>query len=121
MSIVIVQPMILWLWVGGIVMVLGTLLALFPGRRRRNPLDPVSAPIATDFPPPASDPVVATVERPSDVVDDAQVDADTDPSNSRAKELYKHGETPRDHAHESVENPPEGEERIKPDAPRHDP
>jgi len=72
---VIVQPMILWLWVGGIVMVLGTLLALFPGRRRRNPLDPVSAPIATDFPPPASDPVVATVERPSDVVDDAQVDA----------------------------------------------
>lgn len=50
-----------------------------------------------------------------------QVDADTDPSNSRAKELYKHGETPRDHAHESVDNPPEGEERIKPDAPRHDP
>lgn len=43
---VIVQPLIVWLWVGGIVMVLGTLLALFPGRRR-NPLDPVSTPAAT--------------------------------------------------------------------------
>ncbi len=49
-----------------------------------------------------------------------QVDEDTDPSNSRAHEMYKQGETPRDHAHESRENPPEGEERIKPDAPRHD-
>ncbi len=45
---VIVQPLIVWLWIGGIVMVLGTLLALFPGRRRRNPLDPVSAPLAVD-------------------------------------------------------------------------
>jgi len=43
-----VQPLIVWLWIGGIVMVLGTLLALFPGRRRRNPLDPVSAPLAVD-------------------------------------------------------------------------
>ena len=49
-----------------------------------------------------------------------QVDEDTDPSNTRAREMYKQGETPRDHAHESRENPPEGEERIKPDAPRHD-
>ncbi len=48
-----------------------------------------------------------------------QVDDDTDPSNSRAKQLYKDGETPNDHSHESRENPPEGEERIKPDAPRH--
>ena len=49
-----------------------------------------------------------------------QVDEDTDPSNTRAREMYKQGETPRDHAHESRENPTEGEERIKPDAPRHD-
>ena len=48
------------------------------------------------------------------------VDEATDPSNTRAREMYKQGETPRDHAHESRENPPEGEERIKPDAPRHD-
>ena len=47
---VIVQPLILWLWVGGIVMVVGTLLALFPGRRRRNPLDPVSAPVVSTLP-----------------------------------------------------------------------
>ena len=40
---VTVQPLIMWLWIGGGVMALGTLLAVFPGRRR-NPLDPVSAP-----------------------------------------------------------------------------
>lgn len=49
-----------------------------------------------------------------------QVDGDTDPSNSRAREMYKDGDAPRDHAHQSRENPPEGEQRIKPDAPRHD-
>lgn len=49
-----------------------------------------------------------------------QVDDDTDPSNSRAREMYKDGDAPRDHSHESTESPPEGEERIKPDAPRRD-
>jgi cytochrome c-type biogenesis protein CcmF len=41
---VIIQPLVVWLWVGGIVMAVGTALSLFPGRRR-NPLDPVSAPV----------------------------------------------------------------------------
>jgi cytochrome c-type biogenesis protein CcmF len=41
---VIVQPLVTWLWVGGMVMLVGTALSLFPGRRR-NPLDPVSAPL----------------------------------------------------------------------------
>jgi cytochrome c-type biogenesis protein CcmF len=41
---VMVHPMVTWLWIGGGVMVLGTALSLFPGRRR-NPLDPVSAPV----------------------------------------------------------------------------
>ncbi len=41
---VIVQPMVSWLWVGGLLMALGTLLAAFPGRRRRA-VDAVSAPI----------------------------------------------------------------------------
>jgi cytochrome c-type biogenesis protein CcmF len=41
---VIVQPLVTWLWIGGIVMALGTVLAAFPGRRR-NPIDPVSAPL----------------------------------------------------------------------------
>src|SRR5690606_1297885 len=43
---VIVQPMVTWLWIGGVVMLAGTVLALFPGRRRR-PVDPVSAPLST--------------------------------------------------------------------------
>jgi cytochrome c-type biogenesis protein CcmF len=38
-----VQPLILWLWVGGVVMFLGTALAAWPGRRRR-PTEPASAP-----------------------------------------------------------------------------
>ena len=45
---VAVKPMIMWLWVGGTLMAIGTVLAAFPGRRRRQPTDPVSAPIALD-------------------------------------------------------------------------
>lgn len=41
---VTIQPLIIWLWIGGGVMAFGTLLAVFPGRRR-NPIDPVSAPL----------------------------------------------------------------------------
>ena len=37
-----VQPLILWLWVGGAVMLAGAVLAAFPGRRRR-PTAPTSA------------------------------------------------------------------------------
>ena len=37
--------MILWLWIGGLMMAIGTLLAAFPGTRRRRPTDPVSAPV----------------------------------------------------------------------------
>ncbi len=44
---VFVKPMILWLWIGGAVMAIGTLLSAFPGSRRRKATDPVSAPIAT--------------------------------------------------------------------------
>ncbi|MGQ0833061.1 MAG: heme lyase CcmF/NrfE family subunit [Microthrixaceae bacterium] len=49
---VIIQPMALWLWVGGGLMAFGTLLAAWPGRRRRRPTDPVSAPIG-EVPEPA--------------------------------------------------------------------
>jgi cytochrome c-type biogenesis protein CcmF len=38
------MPFSMWLWVGGGLMAVGTLLAAFPGRRRR-PTDPVSAPV----------------------------------------------------------------------------
>jgi cytochrome c-type biogenesis protein CcmF len=47
---VTVQPLIIWLWIGGAVMALGTLLAVFPGKRR-NPIDAVSSPIAGASPP----------------------------------------------------------------------
>ncbi|MEO6628135.1 MAG: heme lyase CcmF/NrfE family subunit [Aquihabitans sp.] len=46
---VIVQPLIVWLWTGGAVMAIGSMMAAFPGRRRR-PVDPVSAPVATGRP-----------------------------------------------------------------------
>jgi cytochrome c-type biogenesis protein CcmF len=41
---VIVQPLIMWLWIGGGIIVIGTLMAAWPGRRRR-PIAPVSAPV----------------------------------------------------------------------------
>ena len=46
---VTVQPLVVWLWIGGGVMAVGTALAAYPGRRR-DPLDPVSAPIPTRDP-----------------------------------------------------------------------
>jgi len=39
-----IQPMIVWLWIGGLVIAGGTLMAVVPGNRRR-PTDPVSAPL----------------------------------------------------------------------------
>jgi cytochrome c-type biogenesis protein CcmF len=39
-----IKPMVLWLWVGGALMALGTIFSAFPGRRRRA-TDPVSAPV----------------------------------------------------------------------------
>jgi cytochrome c-type biogenesis protein CcmF len=41
---VTVQPLIMWLWIGGGIMAFGTMLAAFPGRRRRG-IEPVSAPV----------------------------------------------------------------------------
>ena len=46
----VVQPLIVWMWIGAGLMAFGTMLAAFPGRRRR-PTDPVSAPAGrTDEP-----------------------------------------------------------------------
>lgn len=38
-----IQPLVQWLWIGGIMMAVGTLFALIPGKRRR-PTAPASAP-----------------------------------------------------------------------------
>ena len=44
-----VKPLILWLWIGGGLMAIGTVLAAFPGKRRR-PTAPVSADTAMNRP-----------------------------------------------------------------------
>jgi cytochrome c-type biogenesis protein CcmF len=41
---VTVQPLVVWLWGGGLLLVIGSALAAVPGKRRR-PTDPVSAPV----------------------------------------------------------------------------
>ena len=41
---VTVQPLVAWLWLGGIVMALGTVLSLLPaGSRRREPAEAAAA------------------------------------------------------------------------------
>jgi cytochrome c-type biogenesis protein CcmF len=45
---VIVEPLVSWVWVGGGVIVFGSILAAWPGGRRRKPTDPVSGPADTD-------------------------------------------------------------------------
>jgi cytochrome c-type biogenesis protein CcmF len=42
---IFIKPLVVWLWIGGLLMAAGTVLAGFPGRRRRVPTDPVSKPI----------------------------------------------------------------------------
>lgn len=44
---VFVKPMVLWLWIGGAVMAIGTVLSALPSRRSRRPTDPTSAPITS--------------------------------------------------------------------------
>jgi cytochrome c-type biogenesis protein CcmF len=41
---VFIKPMIMWLWIGTALMAIGTVLAAFPGRRRK-PTEPTSAPV----------------------------------------------------------------------------
>jgi len=53
---VIIEPLVWWVWAGGLLLVAGAGLSAFPGRRRR-PTDPVSAPVP-----------VAEGSRPADLV-----------------------------------------------------
>jgi cytochrome c-type biogenesis protein CcmF len=46
---VIIEPLAVWMWIGGGVIAMGTVLAAWPGRRR-DPTDPVSAPVVTKRP-----------------------------------------------------------------------
>jgi cytochrome c-type biogenesis protein CcmF len=68
---VFVKPMILWLWIGGGIMALGTLLAAFPGNRRRIAVDPVSAPVPTGAGGPPPDDTGDGVATAPVIIDDA--------------------------------------------------
>jgi cytochrome c-type biogenesis protein CcmF len=41
---IIIEPLAVWMWIGGALIATGAVLAAFPGRRRQ-PIDPVSAPV----------------------------------------------------------------------------
>ncbi len=57
---IFIKPLILWMWLGGGLMALGTVLAAFPGKRRR-PVAPTSA--STSIEAPAADDELAPEER----------------------------------------------------------
>ena len=42
---IIIEPLVFWLWTGGGVIFVGSFMAAFPGKRRRRPTDPASAPV----------------------------------------------------------------------------
>jgi cytochrome c-type biogenesis protein CcmF len=50
---VIVEPLVSWLWIGGGLMAVGTLLAVWPGERRRRPTAPSTITSADEEPVPA--------------------------------------------------------------------
>ncbi len=72
------KPLILWMWIGGLLMAVGTILAAFPGTRRRDPLEPVSARV-----PEPHDRVVRTSGPPTD--DDAITPHDVDQADESAR------------------------------------
>jgi cytochrome c-type biogenesis protein CcmF len=45
---VFVKPLVVWMWIGGAVMAVGTLLAAFPTKRKRRPTEATSASIRAD-------------------------------------------------------------------------
>jgi cytochrome c-type biogenesis protein CcmF len=71
---VVVQPLVMWLWVGGGLVVVGSVLSAVPGRRRR-PTDPVSSPVVGAAPPVEPD----AAESPSPVSDEAPAPAVREP------------------------------------------
>ena len=60
---VVVQPLVMWLWIGGALVVVGSVLSAVPGRRRR-PTDPVSAPVGRAARPPTGPAGPAADRRP---------------------------------------------------------
>jgi len=58
---IFLKPMVVWLWIGGLLCAVGTLLAAFPGKFRRRPTDAVSAAIPLDDEPSPTDPIGADI------------------------------------------------------------
>ena len=78
---VVIRPMVMWLWIGGTLMSFGTLLALFPGRRRRG-TEPVSELVGVK----QTQSDGKTGPEGSDNTDDASDDADVDANAEDADE-----------------------------------
>ena len=73
---VVIEPLVAWLWTGGLLVGLGGLLALAPGSRRRA-TDPVSAPSAMvtgNGPAPESEPERAENKEEGEEVDERRAD-----------------------------------------------
>jgi cytochrome c-type biogenesis protein CcmF len=73
---VVIEPLVAWLWTGGLLIGLGGLLALIPGSRRRA-TDPVSAPsamVAGNGPAPEPGPERMRGEEEGEEVDDRRAD-----------------------------------------------
>jgi cytochrome c-type biogenesis protein CcmF len=73
---VVIEPLVAWLWTGGLLVGVGGLLALVPGSRRRA-TDPVSAPsamVAGKGPAPESGPETKRGEADDEEVDERRTD-----------------------------------------------
>ncbi|MGI8939910.1 MAG: heme lyase CcmF/NrfE family subunit [Iamia sp.] len=66
---IIVQPLVAWLWTGGLVMVIGTALSAFPGTRRRG-TEPTSAPATWGRSDSSGDPTSSVDAAPDDTEQD---------------------------------------------------
>ncbi len=80
------KPLVMWMWIGGLLMAVGTLLAAFPGKRRRNPLDPVSAQLPSE--------PGAAVPEASTAITDTNVDDVMSPRSDAVSESVSEQQEP---------------------------
>jgi cytochrome c-type biogenesis protein CcmF len=92
---VVIEPLLAWMWAGGLIVGLGGLMALLPGSRRRS-TDPVSAPARVVLQSPA---VASAPRRSSPREADARR---TSSPPEREQERAPVGAVPRDHAQVGV-------------------
>jgi len=88
---VFIKPLIIWLWIGGAMMVVGTVLSGFPGKGRRRPTDPTSAPIALDGPDGSDGP--ATTRPGDDMIPDNAMSDNAMSDNAISDNAISDGES----------------------------